>query len=336
MHFGLTLPNRGVLFGATTTDLMLDQAEAADRTGLFGSIWVGDSLLGKPRLESVALLSAIAGRTRSVRLGPACMASFVLRDPVLLAYQWASLDQLAHGRTVLIACTGIIEQAGGKVEAELYGVENRDRVRRLIEWIEILKLLWTQENVSYEGEQYRFTNITVEPRPAAQPRPPIWIANNSKRERDVIRRTHRRVVDHADGWQTSLSDLDDLRWRLADIREQAEEAGRDPATIETNLYHNINIASDRPAALEEAKRFIDTYYTTDVAPDRLATWTAAGTPDECVEHLRAIEELGFDEVTVRIASWDQVGQFQRLVGEVLPLYRERYGAPAPVRGVALA
>ena len=79
------------------------------------------------------------------------MASFVLRDPVLLAYQWASLDQIAHGRTVLIACTGIIEQAGGKVEARVYGVENRDRVRRLIEWIEILELLWTQEDASYAG-----------------------------------------------------------------------------------------------------------------------------------------------------------------------------------------
>ena len=325
MHFGLTLPNRGVLFGATTTDLMLDQAEEADATGLFESIWVGDSLLGKPRVESIALLAAIAGRTRTVRLGPACMASFVLRDPVLLAYQWASLDQIAHGRTVLIACTGIIEQAGGKVEAELYGVENRDRVRRLVEWIEILKLLWTKENASYQGEQYSFSNITVEPRPAAQPRPPIWIANNARGDRELIRRTHRRVVDHADGWQTSLSDPDDLRWRLLDIRSQAADVGRDPATIETNLYHNINIAPTREAALDEAKRFIDTYYTTDVAPDRLATWTAAGTPEECVEHLRAIEELGFDEVTVRIASYDQAGQFRRLIEEVLPLYRERYG-----------
>jgi alkanesulfonate monooxygenase SsuD/methylene tetrahydromethanopterin reductase-like flavin-dependent oxidoreductase (luciferase family) len=332
MHFGLTLPNRGILFGVTTTDLMLDQSQAADASGLFQSIWVGDSLLGKPRLESITLLSAMAGRTKSVRLGPACMASFVLRDPVLLAYQWASLDQIAHGRTVLIACTGIIEQAGGQVEAALYGVANKDRVERLIEWIEILKLLWTQERASFEGQHYRFSNISVEPRPAAEPRPPIWIANNAKGNVELIRRTHRRVVDHADGWQTSLSDLEDLRWRLNDIREQAVEAGRVPATIETNLYHNINVQDDRDAALTEAKRFIDTYYTTDVAAARLDTWTATGTPEQCVEHLHAIEELGFDEVTVRIASWDQVGQFGRLVNEVIPLYRERYG-PATV-GVA--
>src|SRR5690349_2527546 len=116
---------------------MLDLAEAADQSGLFRSVWVGDSLLRKPRMESISLLAGIAARTRRVRLGPACMASFVLRDPVLLAYQWASLDLLAGGRSVLVGCTGIVEQPGAKIEGELYGVSGKDRVTRLIEWIKI-------------------------------------------------------------------------------------------------------------------------------------------------------------------------------------------------------
>src|SRR6185312_8593545 len=122
MKIGLTLPNRGVLFGVTTPEQMLRMSEIADQSGAFQSIWVGDSLLGKPRMESITLLSGIAARTKNVRLGPACMASFPLRDPVLLAYQWASLDLLAEGRTVLVACTGIVPQAGGRVEGELYGL----------------------------------------------------------------------------------------------------------------------------------------------------------------------------------------------------------------------
>src|SRR5579872_5677749 len=101
MKIGLTLPNRGVLFGVTTAAQMLEMAEIADRSEQFQSVWVGDSLFGKPRMESIALLSGIAARTKRVRLGPACMASFPLRDPVLLAYQWASLDLLSEGRTVL-------------------------------------------------------------------------------------------------------------------------------------------------------------------------------------------------------------------------------------------
>ncbi len=115
MKFGLTLPNRGVLFGVTTTEELLQMAEIADRSEQFASVWVGDSLLGKPRFEALTLLAGIAARTRRVRLGPACMASFSLRDPVLLAYQWASLDLMAGGRTVLVACTGIVEQEGAKL-----------------------------------------------------------------------------------------------------------------------------------------------------------------------------------------------------------------------------
>ncbi|RIK42484.1 MAG: hypothetical protein DCC58_10955 [Chloroflexi bacterium] len=319
MKIGLTLPNRGVLFGVTTAAEMLQMAEVADQSGKFASVWVGDSLLGKPRMESVALLAGVAARTKTVRLGPACMASFPLRDPVLLAYQWASLDLLAEGRTVLVACTGIVPQAGGRLEDALYGVDNAARVGRLTEWITLLKLLWTEENVTFSGKHYQCENITIEPKPAAKPRPPIWIANNALGDRAVIERTHRRVARHADGWQTSLSEPDDVRWRIADIRQKAEEAGRDPNSIETHLYHNININPDKQAAREESKRFLDIYYSWDTPERMVETWVAAGTPEECAAHLKAYEEMGFDEVTVRITAWDQFGQLERVINEVLPL-----------------
>jgi alkanesulfonate monooxygenase SsuD/methylene tetrahydromethanopterin reductase-like flavin-dependent oxidoreductase (luciferase family) len=269
-------------------------------------------------MESVALLAGIAARTRRVRLGPACMASLPLRDPVLLAYQWASLDLLAGGRTILVACTGIVPQEGGRIEGQLYGVQPRDRVGRLVEWITLIKRLWTEDHVSFDGQHYRCDNVTIEPKPAAKPRPPIWIANNARGSRELIERTHRRVVKHADGWETSLCEPDDLRWRLADLRQKAEEAGRDPAELTTHLYHNINVNEDRAAALEESKRFLDAYYTLNFEPDYVACWTATGSPDACIEHLRVYRELGFDEVTLRLTSWDQSGQLERVMREVLP------------------
>jgi alkanesulfonate monooxygenase SsuD/methylene tetrahydromethanopterin reductase-like flavin-dependent oxidoreductase (luciferase family) len=318
MRFGLTLPNRGVLMGAVTAEQMLDLSEVADRSGVFDSIWVGDSLLGKPRMESIALLAGIAARTRRVRLGPACMASFPLRDPVLLAYQWASLDLLAGGRTVLVACTGIVPQAGGAAEGALYRVDGRARAQRLIEWITILKRLWTEDDVTFEGAHYRFSGITIEPKPAAKPRPPIWIANNAMAAREVVERTHRRVVRHADGWMTSLSDLQEVAWRIDDVRRKAEEAGRDPTALETCLYHNINVNEDREAALTESKRFLDAYYMVDMPAARVASWTAAGPVDECVAHLRAYARMGFHSVALRCTSWNQQGQLRRVIAEVLP------------------
>lgn len=326
MKIGLTLPNRGVLFGATTPEQMLQMAEIADQSGQFASVWVGDSLLGKPRMESIALMAGIAARTKNVRIGPACMASFPLRDPVLLAYQWASLDLLAEGRTVLVTCTGIVPQEGGRIEGELYGLEPKDRVKRLIEWITLMKLLWTEDNVSFEGEHYRCAGITIEPKPAAKPRPPIWIANNAGRsgfgyggDSALVERTLRRVVHHADGWETSLYDPEDLRWRISFIRQYAEEKGRDPRSIETHLYHNIIVNEDKQAALEEAKRFLDIYYTTDFPLEVIDGWVATGSPEECAERLRTMQAVGFDETTLRIAGWDQFGQLKRVMEEVLPL-----------------
>ena len=330
MDIGLTLPNRGVLLGVTTPPEMLDLAEAADRSGKFRSVWVGDSLLGKPRMESVGLLGGIAARTKNVRLGPACMASFVLRDPVLLAYQWASLDLLSGGRSVLVACTGIVEQEGAKIEGQLYGLTNKDRVRRLIEWITLIKRLWTEDKVTFEGEQYRCSGVTIDPKPAAKPRPPIWIANNAREDKPfaewtpedfaLVERTHRRCARHADGWQTSAWDPADLEWRIKDTLKKVEEQGRDPSTFERHLYHNINVNEDREAALEESRKFLDAYYVPmEFTRTFVDQWVATGSPKQCAERLRQLRDMGFTEVTLRPTAWDQHGQFTRLVEEVLPL-----------------
>jgi alkanesulfonate monooxygenase SsuD/methylene tetrahydromethanopterin reductase-like flavin-dependent oxidoreductase (luciferase family) len=318
MKIGLTLPNRGVLFDVTTPDEMLRMAEVADESGVFESVWVGDSLLGKPRMESVALLAGVAARTKRVRLGPACMASFPLRDPVLLAYQWASLDLLAGGRTVLVACTGIVPQEGGRIEGELYGLEPRDRVGRLIEWITLIRRLWTEESVTFQGKHYRCEGITIEPRPVAEPHPPIWIANNARGDWDLIARTLRRAVDHGDGWETSISEPEDVRRRVEYLREYAEQQGKDWSRFETHLYHNINVNEDRDAALDESKKFLDVYYTMDYEPDFVRSWVATGSPEQCIEHLRVYKEMGIDEVTLRITAWDQLGQLERVIEEVIP------------------
>ena len=143
MKLGLLLPNQGVVFGATTVPELLELAEQAEGSGLFKSLWVGDNLLAKPRLESVTLLSALAVRTKTCRLGTACMASFPLRHPVVLAAQWSALDCLAEGRTVLTACIG-----GGPAKGNIAGdfrseydamqVDPTERVARMEEGIEVL------------------------------------------------------------------------------------------------------------------------------------------------------------------------------------------------------
>src|SRR5215212_7505677 len=84
VKFGLTLPNRGVITGATSMVEMLELAEMADAETIWDSVWVGDSILAKPRLDAIALLGALAVKTERVKLGPACFASTPLRNALLL------------------------------------------------------------------------------------------------------------------------------------------------------------------------------------------------------------------------------------------------------------
>src|ERR1051326_612937 len=98
---GLILANRAVVLGAIQARDLFDLTLQAERSGAFDAVWVGDSLLAKPRPESVTLLSSLASITERVRLAVGCMATFVHRHPVMLAQQWASLDVLSGGRAWL-------------------------------------------------------------------------------------------------------------------------------------------------------------------------------------------------------------------------------------------
>ena len=97
-----------------------------------------------------------------------------------------------------------------------------------------------------------------------------------------------------------------------------KEVGKDPTTYPTIAYHNINIKPDRNAALEESKRFLAEYYGPVFEPSMVEGWTAAGTPQQCVDDLLRLQHIGAKAVTLRITSWDQKGQFDRLVNDVLP------------------
>ena len=125
MKFGITLSNRGVLVGLCTPRDLLMLADAVEASPLMDSIWCGDALFVNRRLDALTLLAAVAGRTERVLLGPACMGSFALRDPLVFAYEWASLDVLSNGRTRLVACSG--GGAGPLWEAEIGGDGHRAR-----------------------------------------------------------------------------------------------------------------------------------------------------------------------------------------------------------------
>ena len=331
--FGLILANRAVVLGAIKARDLLDIAVEGERSGVFDALWVGDSLLAKPRLESVTLLAALAGVTERVRLAVGCMATFVHRHPVMLAQQWASLDVLSGGRSLLAVCLGGPDSANAAQAAEhaVMGIASGERVERLEEGIRILRTLFGGKGVSHAGRFYRFDSVTLEPRPVQDPCP-IWIASNptgltwkggASASEAAVDRGLRRVARYADGWMTNKLSPAEFARQFGRIRTMAREEGRDPAALGSALYHNINVNEDRTAALAESKAFLDTYYTAKFSPQFVEQWTVAGGPKECAEQLRAYFEAGLGHMALRLASWDQRGQLARFLGEVAPALGDR-------------
>src|ERR671922_776068 len=315
---GLILPNRAVILGAVTVRDLLDLAVQGETSGAFDTIWVGDSLLAKPRLESVTLLSALAAITTRARLGVGCMATFAHRHPVLLAQQWASLDVLSNGRSWLVVCLGGPNEAGAAqaLEHAALGIQARDRIGRLEEGIVILRKLFHDTQVSHQGRFYQLEGVTLQPSPVQAPCP-IWIASNptgltwqggASASEAVIERSFRRVARYADGWMTNKVTPEQFCQQWGRITALAREEGRDAATLGNALYHNLNINEDRHAALAESKTFLDTYYTANFSPAFVEGWTAAGGPKRCIEALQAYLDAGVQHVALRLSSWDQQGQ----------------------------
>jgi alkanesulfonate monooxygenase SsuD/methylene tetrahydromethanopterin reductase-like flavin-dependent oxidoreductase (luciferase family) len=198
----------------------------ADAETIWDSVWVGDSILAKPRLDAIALLGALAVKTQRVKLGPACFASTPLRNALLLAYQWASLDFMSGGRTIFVACQGQAAAGRGGNFAEefaAFGIDPSSRMKRMEEAVEIMRLLTSEENASYEGEYNHFENVSVLPRPVQQP-VPIWlVANPDPAKKRNVETALRRVVRLADGWQTTWNTPESFSQHLSTIERYAHE-----------------------------------------------------------------------------------------------------------------
>lgn len=324
---GLSLPNRGVLFGATSVDELLELPALAEASGAFASVWVGDGLIAKARLEAITTLSAIAARTERVKLGVVCMATFPLRHPVLFAVQWASLDMLSGGRSLLCICSGAVTARSGvapQAEVEAMGVGPKERMGRFEEGVEVVRKLWSGP-AAHEGRYFRFPQVDVLPKPVQSPCP-IWIASNpdpASLSTSAYERAIARVGRLADGWISTVVPPKEFGERWREIQDAARDAGRDPSAMSAGAHLMINLQDDRETAWAEAKRFLDRYYSMDVGLETMDAWGAYGSPSDVADRINEYVDAGLELPIVRFASHDQRGQLSRGVEELLPRIEAR-------------
>lgn len=320
--FGLTLSNRALVTRGTQPKELIDMAVQAENTGAIDALWVGDSILSKPRLECIPLLGAIAAHTSRVKLGVACMATLAQRNPVLLALQWASLDVISGGRTWLAACMGYAasQHPMAAKELEVMGVQSKERPARLEEMIQALRVLWSDEHASFHGKYYSFDDVNLLPKPAQQPCP-IYIAGTPRSTQigdRGVERSLRRIARYADGWMTNQIELERFRDYVGRLRDMLTEEGRDPDTFKTILYYGMSVNADRDQAFREAKAFLDAYYQKDFTRQGVEIWNACGPVEHCVECVRGFIGAGVDHVTIRPIGDDLDEQLRIYLEEVLP------------------
>lgn len=310
--FGVLLPTRGVILQARDVpDLspIFDLAQAAEDTG-YDSIWVGDSILAKSRLEVLTTMGALAARTHRVKIGTAVLLA-TLRHPVVLAHALATLDVLSGGRIIPGIGVGRSEPLL-EHESENCGVPFKTRATRLEEGLEIMKRLWTEAQVDFAGKMFTLHEVALLPRPVQKPRPPLWLASN------LVERGLRRVALQADGWITNVPSPETYRQCWEKIEGYAVGARRDPGSIKKILYLTVHVGSDGRKARQEGSRFLADYYHKAPGEMEKLLVTTMGSPEECLKTIASYRSLGVTAFIVRFAAKDQTGQLKLWSGQVLP------------------
>jgi probable F420-dependent oxidoreductase len=240
---------------------------------------------GHDALDPFVAMGFAAARTTTLRLIPNIVV-LPYRNPFVVAKAGATLDLLSGGRFTLAAGAGYL-----KSEYAALGVDHDERNDLFDEALDVLKMVWTTDDISFVGRHFSARGITAHPRPVTQPHPPIWIGGNSSRARQ-------RVADRGQGWcpfpappglaasarTVALDTPERLSAAIDDLRRRLDAANRDPASIDIAF---TNAAGGNPA--------IDSFDAdTHLAGlDRLAalgvTWTHVGLPGDSVGH--ALETL---------------------------------------------
>ncbi len=243
MNFGITLPNFGKY---ADKNEILKLALTAQELG-FDSLWFSDHVIipnshqgfGDVFYDPLITLSYVAAKTHSIRLGTSVII-LPYRNPVVLAKMISTLDQLSAGRVILGVGAGWMEK-----EFEALGVPFNERGAITNEYIEVLKILWTEDEPKFKGKYYKFSDLKFLPKPYQKPHPPIFVGGGSKKSIE-------RAVSLSDGWHPVGLTPKELREKLIYVEELLEKNDKDNFSI--SLRRNLEINNDKNINEEDTLR----------------------------------------------------------------------------------
>ncbi len=284
MHIGVCLPNYG---RAASPEAIREVARAAEALG-FDSVWTTDHVLvpevySEPYgriFETWTTLAYVAALTQRVRVGTSILL-LGLRNPVLVAKQAATLDQLSGGRLILGIGAGWLDR-----EFENLGVSFRRRISFLEEGMVLMRTLWANPRPRFQGRFFRIEDAVFEPPPAQPGGPPIWVGGNTEA-------AVRRAARLGDGWHPVGLDPETLRTRVAQLRAWAP--GRSIPVV-CRMY----VAIDTPLPL---------VYTSPTGERRMRL---TGSPEQVLSGLQALREAGADGVILTFEAPSAEAQIEQM------------------------
>ena len=292
VRIGYLLPTReSIMEGRPEAEPLLALAERAEALD-YDSVWVGDSLLARPRHEPITMLAGVAGRTRRVKLGTAVLLP-ALRNPVLLAHQVATLDQVSSGRVIL--GIGIASDVANiRAEFRAAGVPFEKRVGTMMEGMRLCKALWTGKPVNWDG-RWHVEQGVLGPTPYQPGGPPIWGGGSAPAALE-------RAARHFDGWFPTGPDS--KRWgeQWREVQAIARDAGRNPEDLVPAIYLTLAVDESSNRAEQRINDFLSAYYgqRPDLLKQRQACF--AGSASALAEWLNGYVQAGARHLVLRFAG----------------------------------
>ena len=308
VEFGVLIPTReAIMSGRPDTGPLLAMAERAEAAG-FDSVWIGDSLVARPRHEPLTLMAAIAARTRRVRIGTGVLLP-ALRNPVVLAHVVGTLDRVAEGRIILgVGIAG--DMPAIRKEFAAAGVPWDRRVGRFLEILAICQALWTRDGVSFSGKHFTLDNVTMEPKPHRPGGPPIWIGGSGP--------TALREAARFDAWFPTGPSVEFFAEHFPKIQAAARAAGRKPDAVTGAAYVTLAFDPNPAAAEQRLHSFLETYYSSPARTVMARQATYAGPIEGGAEWLQRWIDAGARHISLRFAGGDQLAQVDEAAARLLP------------------
>jgi len=272
--FGVALPHRS----PDPIDMAAVRRVALRAEALgFRDLWVTENTLNHVFcFDPVVVLTYAAAITTTIRLGVSVVV-LPVHNPIHVAHQWASLDYVSNGRAIL----GV--GLGRDHHYEQFQMPRDGRVRRFREGVELIKALWTEPKVDYQGRIFQLEAGTMAPKPVQKPRPPIWMGVGHP---DAVR----RAASIADGWMGSGGSSNAAFTRSVPIlREALAKAGRDPATFPISKRVFLSVHERPETARAELHRWFTVVYRNPEGTDASGIH---GTPEQVRERLEELVAAG--------------------------------------------